>query len=156
MALKIKCTGCGRVFTPTGEQMEFIKKARARGMELIMLDCGTGLCYSRYNPQMGKEAAIKKEVAFRCPASRCTGNVTYVKDDEGPFWGCGACGSIWYDKKNLLKEIDAIVKHFKYRRKCYRKVRGKWAPAARSKEPDDYCEMVEQEPPDKAKEFVRG
>jgi hypothetical protein len=75
---------------------------------------------------------------------------------EEPFWGCGECGSMWYDKANLLKEIEAIVNRFKYRKKCYRKVKGEWQPADMEKIPDDYEERVENEPEDDATDYVRG
>lgn len=157
MVLEISC-GCGAEFTPTREQMAFIKRAKSKGMTLIMLECPNCPSHVAYNPQTGKPPRAHREAVYRCPVSHCTGNVSHVDhdDDEEPFWGCGECGSIWYDKDNLLKEIDAIVKRFAYRRKCYRKVHGKWAPAERAREPSHYEEMVEQEPWDETDDFVRG
>lgn len=156
MALKVKCSECGRDFTPTSEQMKFIKESKAKGMDLIIFDCGNCHFSTFYNPQTGRPPREKKEITYWCPVSGCSGKVSYVKDDDGPFWGCGECGSIWYDKKNLLKEIDAIVKRFKYRRKCYKKVKGKWEPADSPIEPDGYYELVADEPADGAKDYVRG
>jgi len=155
MALKVPCTNCGKDFTPTSEQMKFIKESKAKGMELTIFECSHCHRSTFYNPQTGK-APVKKEVVYRCPVSRCTGDVSFVKDDESPFWGCGECGSIWYQKDNLLKEIDSIVERFKYRRKCYKRVRGKWVPADPAKEPSDYRESVESEPEDQLGEYVRG
>lgn len=59
---------------------------------------------------------------------------------------------MWYDKENLLKEIDAIVKRFRYRRKCCKKVKGKWESADSPVEPDGYYELVGDEPADGAKD----
>jgi hypothetical protein len=84
--------------------------------------------------------------------------VDYVdrEEDEGPFWGCGECGSIWYKKANLFKEIENIVKKFAYRKKCYRKSKREWLPAAPDKIPDDYEERVVDEPDDEGDDYVRG
>lgn len=156
MVLKVKCSECGKDFTPTDEQKKFIKESKSRDMELIIFECGNCHRSTFYNPQTGRPPPDMKEVVYRCPVSQCSGNVSYIKYEEGPFWGCSECGSMWYDKKNLLKEIDTIVKRFTYRGKCYRKVKGKWEPADSPVEPDDYYEMVAEEPDDGAKDFVRG
>lgn len=96
---------------------------------------------------------------YRCPVSACAGWVDFieeVEEDDEPFWGCGECGSAWYKKSNLLKEIDAIVQTFPYRKSCYRKAKGEWLPADPDKTPDDYEERVENEPDDEADDYIRG
>lgn len=150
------CTSCGQQFTPSPEARDVIKRYKARGATLLFVCCTKCGFQIDYNPQTGGIASRKKDTLYRCPVSRCTGSVSHVEYDDGPFWGCGGCGAIWYEKDNLLKEIDDIVKRFKYRRKCYKKTQGKWVPADLGKEPSDYNETVEQEPDDQLGEHVRG
>lgn len=98
-----------------------------------------------------------EEEAYRCPVSRCAGYVVYVDgEDEDPFWGCGECGSIWYNQQTLFRDIARIVQRFHYRRRCYRNVKGEWRPGDPTKEPRDYDRKVESEPEDDSDEFVRG
>jgi hypothetical protein len=90
---------------------------------------------------------------YRCPVSACSGWVDFIEGDDRPFWGCGECGSLWYQKVNLLKEIEAITRLFPYRNECYSQVGGEWLPAAHS---DDYERRVEEEPQNQSDDFVRG
>jgi hypothetical protein len=125
-------------------------------MHFIMLECPNCGLSSGYDPIAGGEPE-EEEPGLCCPVSGCTGTVSYVEDlEERPFWGCGECGSIWYEEKNLQAEISAIVEKYPYRRKCYVKRGGKWAPADLSKIPDDYNERVEREPDGVGPEYVRG
>lgn len=94
---------------------------------------------------------------FRCPVSGCAGHVErIVEQDVVPHWHCSECGSIWYKKENLLKEIGRIVKEFPYRKKWYRKLKGGWAPADASEILDDYERYIEDEPEDGREDAVRG
>lgn len=97
---------------------------------------------------------------YRCPVSNCCGWVDYIdedlEEDDEPFWGCGMCAGTWYDKANLLEEIGEIVSRFDHRRACYRKVKGEWMPADPADEPENYEELVEEEPEDEADDYVRG
>lgn len=93
---------------------------------------------------------------YRCPVSHCTGWVVCVEDEEAPFWGCGECGSVWFQKANLLREIDSILALFPYRHSCYRQAEGEWLPTDPETIPKDYEERVEQEPWDDSDDSVRG
>ena len=105
----------------------------------------------------GVSADDDKSPTYRCPVSRCTGWVDLIEDeDEGDFWGCGECGSIWRKRKNFFAEISAIVKKQKYRQACYRKSGHNWEPEDGDREPDDYEDLVEREEPDAADDYERG
>lgn len=95
---------------------------------------------------------------YRCPVSACAGWVSLVADDEeeGPFWGCGECGSIWRERVNLLAEIDAMVARFPYRAGCYRRADGGWLPADPASIPAEYERRVQEEPADEAEDYARG
>jgi hypothetical protein len=93
---------------------------------------------------------------FRCPVSGCVGWVDLVEDEDGDFWGCGECGSIWRKKKNLMAEITQIIKKRSYRQACYAKAGRGWKPADQDDEPEDYETLVEQESPDATDGFERG
>ena len=86
-----------------------------------------------------KDGTVVSTPTYRCPAAGCVGWVDSVDSDEegGSFWGCGECGSIWYKKAKLLKEIGTIIKRFSYRKKCYRKSKREWLPADPDTIPDD-------------------
>ena len=97
--------------------------------------------------------------AYRCPVSGCVGSVSWLEEEdpeETSHWFCDVCGSSWYEKKNLLKEIDAIIEKYPYRQACYVKVAGEWQPADEDSEPDDYEDLVEEEPEDPCDEPKRG
>ncbi|UVM50373.1 MULTISPECIES: hypothetical protein [unclassified Pseudomonas] len=72
-----------------------------------------------------------------------------------PFWGCGECGSVWYEESNFQKEITEIIARHPYRGGSYEKINGKWLPATLSSEPVNYEELVKKEPPDENDELVR-
>jgi hypothetical protein len=94
---------------------------------------------------------------FRCPVSGCAGHVELVTEqDIVPHWNCAECGSIWYKKENLLKEISGIVKRFPYRKRCYRKSHDGWAPADSGKISLDYERYIGGEPEDGREDAVRG
>ena len=82
--------------------------------------------------------------------------VERLPDEQRGFWGCGECGSIWYDESNLYAEITSIVERFPYRRRCYAKKGKKWRAASPGREPKDYAKRVEGEPKYPIMVFERG
>jgi hypothetical protein len=81
--------------------------------------------------------------------------VSFVNDDPS-FWGCGECGSLWYERSNLFSEIEKMIQTFPYRKKCYRKVGDVWLPAEIGEGPKGYSRMVENEPENDLDTYVRG
>ena len=156
------CEECGERFYPLKtKRADMIRRAAKGKWTELGIECPRCHEYTMVNPAAvvaGKDGTVVSKPMYRCPVSGCAGAVEYVDSDEeeGPFWGCGECGSIWYKKANLLKEIEGIIKQFSYRKKCYRKSKGGWLPADPQKLPADYEERVENEPEDESDEYVRG
>jgi hypothetical protein len=156
------CEECGERFFPLKtKQADMTRQAAQAKWEELGIECPRCHEYTMINPVAivaGKDGAVVSKPMYRCPVSGCAGWVDYVDsdEDEGPFWGCGECGSIWYKKAKLLKEIENIIKKFSYRKKCYRKCKGEWVPADPDKVPDDYEERVENELQDETDDYVRG
>lgn len=98
----------------------------------------------------------KKTSPYRCPVSHCAGWVDLIEDKTSSFFGCGECGSMWYDEKNFQKEITQIISLYDYRAKCYNMIEDKWMPAPFKNEDKNYESLVESEPFDKSKSFIRG
>jgi hypothetical protein len=82
---------------------------------------------------------------LRCPETACTGWVVEVCDGDEHFWGCGECGTTWFDRCELDESIRAAVTKYPYRKKCYRKSKQGWNPAPVRNEPKGYEDLVEQE-----------
>jgi hypothetical protein len=82
---------------------------------------------------------------LRCPEVSCTGWVSEVRDGDQHFWGCGECGTTWFERDELEESILAAVKKYPYRKMCYRKSKQGWQPAPLKNEPEDYEDRVEQE-----------
>ncbi len=102
-------------------------------------------------------AESPNDLPYRCPVSCCAGFVSLVDDeDDDSFWGCGECGAIWYEKQKLMDEITAIIKQFDYRLACYEQSNGGWVPASLDNEPDEYEDLVYEEPKDESEDCVRG
>ncbi len=156
----IPCDNCGRVFTPTPEQARFISNAKAKEMRLVMLECQFCGISTRFDPVSQTPPGPACEVeTFKCPVPCCGGDVSYIDDgDRGkePFWGCGECGSIWYHKTNLFRDISAIIEKYPHRRRCYAKLRKGWRPASLSRHPKNYDELIATEAEEEGrKSFVR-
>ena len=162
MSGSVVCAKCGKSFCPLNTaEADLIRRAAKAKFKELNVDCPHCKGYTAINPVAvvaGQDGTAELKPTYRCPVSCCAGWVDHVDsdEDEGPFWGCGECGSIWYKKAKLLEEIDAIIKRFSYRKKCYRKHKGEWLPADPEKTPDDYEERVELEPEDESDEYVRG
>jgi len=164
----LKCL-CGASFKPNAHQETLIEQARANSMSEILLDCPECMDSVSLSLAPGGRPAPEREPEtpppLRCPVLHCSGWVSLIPPSatakgakrrikEQAFWGCGECGSVWYDANNLQREITAIVKRFAYRKKCYVKRGGKWEPA--SSLVKGYETRVEAEPVDKVKDYVRG
>src|SRR4051812_6964641 len=90
----IPCPKCQKDYRPTPEQLAFIVRSEAKGMDFIMLECT--VCYKNisYNPQhpRGEMKPAEPEVLIACPCKTCSGFVCYVDSPKPGFWGCGECG----------------------------------------------------------------
>ncbi|WP_339735198.1 hypothetical protein [uncultured Gimesia sp.] len=82
---------------------------------------------------------------MRCPTPVCTGWISFVKDEDGDFWGCGECGEVWFEQDDLNDAIKEIISTYEYRKPCYQKSGKNWVAAPLKKEPEDYEELVENE-----------
>ena len=156
----IECQKCGKRFDPLSTPFADMIRCFAEGKQADLgIECPLCAKYTNFNPTafMAGEAATPSAEPYRCPVSCCAGFVSFVEDaDEEPFWGCGECGSIWYDKAKLFEEITAIVEQHKYRKRCYQKKKGQWIPADPDKEIADYEDRVYDEPEDESEDYVRG
>ncbi len=157
---KIKCHTCNKLFTPRDFQINHIKESKQKGCRIISLNCSLckgDIAYDPINEKSINMYAKEEELVYRCPIARCTGWVSYASEesDEKSFWGCGECGSIWYNRENLFGEISDIVKKYKYRRKCYIKQKQEWKPADLDKEHKDYEDLVVEEEQDKKESYKR-
>ena len=151
MSLEIRCSNCGKTFTPAPSDEELVMRLRGLGAKLAMVECG--MCghatdcnpcqvlpgdEQRESPQRGPE--------LRCPVMGCTGCVSEVDADTADsFWGCGECGNVWRSRAALSKAVTEIVKKFPYRKVCYVRHGHRWDPAPPEEEPADYEDTVERE-----------
>ena len=97
-----------------------------------------------------------EDLTLACPVSKCYGTVFFSEDEEGQYWMCDCCDSRWFDTKNLMKEIAAIIKTFPYRKQLYRKAEEGYEPVEWDGDIMDYCDLVEKEPRDKKAGKKRG
>lgn len=162
----ITCSNCDKSFEPSQRDRDFIQSAAGKGMRVAFITCP-------HCPPVDNEISVdpvaivndKEDIdpnvktndakSYRCPVSRCSGWVSFV-EEESSFWGCGECGSVWYDKNNLMKEISDIIKRYKYRKNSYTKSGTEWLPGNMEKEDTNYEEKVEKEPSGMKDNFVRG
>jgi hypothetical protein len=149
----LKCTNCKHQIVFTDEQNDSLEKKRQRGMPAAMIECPN--CRFAVPIDLRKKSTPEpstNEISYRCPVARCTGWVSFVD----PFWGCGACGSVWHEKRNLFEEIVSIKKKYSYRSNSYKNDGTEWLPAPLSEEIPNYEELVEEEKEEKNREFLRG
>jgi transcription elongation factor Elf1 len=162
MSGTVTCNRCGGEFQPLeSDQADLVRRCAAADFKEQGIKCPLCKHYTMVDPVAvvaGRDGTISATPTYRCPVSQCAGWVSYVnkKGKDKPFWGCGECGSIWYDQARLLGEIEQIIKRFPYRKKCYRKSKGQWAPADPDRIPDNYEERVGDEPEDDGDDYVRG
>ena len=94
---------------------------------------------------------------YRCPVSRCSGWVVLVAEpEERSFWGCGECGSVWYNRSKLFEEIRKIINRFPYRQRCYVFDGDTILPNKLADESKNYEELVRREPFESATSYIRG
>ncbi|MDR3322843.1 MAG: hypothetical protein LBS89_01390 [Zoogloeaceae bacterium] len=149
--MKLFCDKCKCEFVPSPDQMEHLKNSQSKGMKFIMIACS--LCGRSFpmNPMSTKSPDANKKIGdgLRCPCKTCSGIISYVEDATG-FWGCGECGTVWFDKNDLFREIENISRRYSYRRKVYVKDKNfGFLPVDLEKEPKNYENLVESEWNDK-------
>jgi hypothetical protein len=130
-----------------------MEKCRAKGMRDLYIECpncGLGTSIPLREP---KRKAVKprsqskeRELTYHCPTSHCTGYVVFVEPPIGPFWGCGECGGEWSTRAGVVADIKRAVKRYPYRASVYLEKRGGLYPVSVADEPEDYDDLVEQEP----------
>ena len=158
--MSIVCSNCGNLINPSKKEQTFIQECAQKGMRLAIINC-PNCPLGKIDPVvvMDPNSATKTEPelpSYRCPVARCHGFVSYIDTDGKPYWGCGECGCFWRDKKNLFKEVTAIIKKYTYRKHSYKREKGKWLPNPLSNEPTGYEGLVEEEPSGLTNEYMRG
>ncbi|MFC6298736.1 hypothetical protein GNF76_06815 [Pseudomonas sp. CCM 7893] len=151
-----QCKVCSQTFELDAQQQAFIAPLVAKGQKFIMIKCPCCGSSTQYVKVAENASAEDQSKNYRCPITQCSGWVDLIDNQPPPFWGCGECGSVWYEEKNLQKEITNIIALHPYRGGSYKKVNGRWLPADLSSEPANYEELVRKEPADDHDELVRG
>lgn len=154
--IKSECQTCHRTFTLSNQQAILVTDMLKRNLNFIMIECplcGLATNYKAENETMQK---LIQPSPYRCPVSHCSGWVEFIDENSSGFFGCGECGSMWYEEKNLQKEITHIISLYNYRAKCYEMISYKWIPASFKNEDKNYSYLVDFEPLDKIKNFIRG
>jgi uncharacterized Zn finger protein len=152
--MNIKCPHCNNNFIPDKKQAQFLIDAKVNAMSFIMLNCPNCKKSFPFNPtKLSDVLPGQTEKPLRCPILGCTGLVSHIKEDS--FYGCGECGSIWRDKKNLFRDIANSIKSYSYRSKVYLKEMNRYLPVEPDKEPKDYDDKVRKEKAEKLTSFER-
>lgn len=150
----IKCYRCKTEFKPTFDQLNFISSSRGKGMKLIMLECGN--CRWPFPFNLISIETPKKEaqsILIRTPIAGSHGFISFVEDEDGDFYGCGETGAIWRKEKNLLRDIEIIVKKYSHRKLCYSKTVFGWI--ANPNEPENMDELIDTEVIEELNKFER-
>lgn len=150
------CQVCGKTFELDAKQLKLVAPLVAKGQRFIMIECPSCGSSTQYVKATDSVEANHQAQNYRCPTRQCAGWVDLIDEKTPPFWGCAECGSVWYEDKNLQKEIADIVAKRPYRARSYRKLNGNWVPGDLKSEPANYEELVEKEPADDHDELVRG
>lgn len=90
-----------------------------------------------------------QEIPFLCPIPRCGGWVSYVNDlpDSPPFYGCGECARVWFERATLENDITAAISANPYRNAAYIPLdMGGWAPVKYSDIPKELLISIDSEP----------
>lgn len=151
-----RCQVCDKTFELEALQQKFVAPLVAKGQSFIMIECpscGSSTQYVKAEEPIETSHQVRN---YRCPITQCAGWVDLIDEKTRPFWGCGECGSIWYEEKNLQKEITNIVALHPYRAHSYKNLNGKWIPGDLNSEPTNYEDLVEKEFADDHDELVRG
>jgi len=142
--MKLICTHCKQEFQVSPGKQKIYDEAKASGDLFVMLACE--VCDRGFSiPLRPLDPPPEGEENFRCPESRCTGIVSFIKDEDDDFWGCGECGSVWRSDEDFQDAIQVIIKAFPFRKKVYKIKDHKFHPVPSDKEPEDYDEVVEEE-----------
>ncbi len=140
--MKIFCDKCKEWYEPDSEISASLQKAREAGARLLMIKCPLCGKTAPVSPQTLALPEVVENEKFRCPIKMCAGYAVYVSEDGG-FWGCGECGNVWRNSRDLFNEIRGIIKKYPHRKSVYREVGDKYSPIY--SEPDDYEDMVSSE-----------
>jgi len=151
-----RCQICDDTFELDAQQQKFVAPLIAKGQKFIMIECPSCGSSTQYINVVETVKSSDQTASYRCPITQCTGWVDLIDEEARPFWGCGECGSVWFEEKNLQKEITSIVALHPYRAFSYKKLNGKWTPGVLSSEAESYDKLVEQEPVDDHDALVRG
>ncbi|WP_348749476.1 hypothetical protein [Pseudomonas rhodesiae] len=151
-----RCQICDKIFALDAQQHKLIAPMIAKGQRFIMIECpccGSSTQYVKAEEFLPPQTDVQN---YRCPVTQCAGWVDFIDEPTRPFWGCGECGSVWYEEKNLQKEITSIIALYPYRASSYKQMNGKWVPGDLRSEAANYEELVEKEPADDHDALVRG
>lgn len=149
------CQACKKTFTLSHCQQGIVTELKGKGLSFIMIECPNCGTSTPYMPDTIHEPTQHKQNdVYRCPVSHCSGWVAWIESSS--FFGCGQCGSIWHDEKNLNDAIGQSVSNYPYRASCYKKINEQWTPAPIELQPDNYEELVELESFDHAQTVLRG
>lgn len=151
-----RCQFCKETFELDAKQQQFIAPLLAKGQRFIMIECPSCGSSTQYVKAEQPPITAPQPANYRCPISQCAGWVDLIDEQSPPFWGCGECGSVWYEGKSLQKEITAIMSLYPYRASSYKQLNGDWIPGNLNSEPANYEELVAKESPDGHDELVRG
>lgn len=157
--IKSECQVCHRTFTLSHQQAILVTDLLKRNLNFIMVECplcGFATNYKAENETIQNINITVSPSSYRCPVSHCSGWVDFINEETSEFFGCGECGSIWHEEKNFQKEITDIISLYDYRAKCYEIILDKWMPSAIKNEDKNYEKLIECEPFDKSKSFIRG
>lgn len=148
-AAPVTCVTCERGFDAEGLAAKKVARTVKAGGSALSLHCP--FCEQVV---MVLVSDAEQEALLRCPVPGCAGFVGLVpKKGKAPaFWGCGECGSIWRDVKNLYREITAIVRRFPYRKQSYKKSGAAWVPG---RDPTSLTAKIEREPREASREYER-
>lgn len=139
----IRCSNCKNVFNPNEKEQESIRQSAKKGMTFIMLTCrNCGLGFG-VNPTTLLHPEPNEALPLRTPLSGIHGFISLIEDDSEIFYGCGASGAIWRDKKNLNRDIERIIKKYPHRKDFYLFKNGEWI--ANPDEPNNTDELIDSE-----------
>lgn len=159
--MKLRCQNCQNEFDLSSEQERLISKSIKNGQTFLVLECPICSKHLALNPQSIEgniqENTLKEELIF-CPVGKCGGWVSHVKENGSgeDFWGCGECGSIWYEKKNLFIDVEKIISQYPHRKEFYKKTDFGWSSPSIENLPVNYEELILSEEDGMGDSFVRG
>jgi uncharacterized Zn finger protein len=152
--MNITCKNCNEKFTPKGKLEKFINESLDKGMKFMMIECPKcGRNFPFKPAEMEESIQVESEIPLRCPIHGCSGLVAFIGEES--FYGCGECGSVWKEQKNLFRDIEKSISIYPYRSKVYDKINDKYIAIDSSKEPKDYEKKVSKESSEELNSFER-